>query len=197
MKLRLTIIILILVVPILLLAQASQPEQKAAAPASAGQKWQLKMTAPLEVGIVCVDLERMLKFYTEVVGLKKVADAETPPEMSRLARSAPNGYRIVRMQTPNGERIKLIQPKAASPKRAPVPKWAFLRAGVAFNTFLVNDMDAVVTQLRANKVKLVSDNAIQVRPGVFALLALDPEGNYVEFVRYPDIAAYRPDLVKK
>ena len=59
----------------------------------------------------------MLKFYTEVVGLKKVANAETPPEMSRLARSAPNGYRIVRMQTPNGERIKLIQPKAASPKR--------------------------------------------------------------------------------
>jgi len=196
MKLRLTIVILLLVVPILLLAQASQPEQKATAPSSAGQ-WQLKMKAPLEVGIVCVDLDRMLKFYTEVVGLKKVADAETSPEMSRLARSAPNGYRIVRMQTPNGERIKLIQPKVESPKQAPVPEWAFLRAGVAFNTFLVDDMDAVVTQLRANKVKLVSENAIQVRPGVFALLALDPEGNYVEFVRYPDIAAYRPDLVKK
>jgi catechol 2,3-dioxygenase-like lactoylglutathione lyase family enzyme len=174
MKLRLTIVILILVVPILLLAQATQPQQKAAAPSNATQTWQLKMTAPLEVGIVCVDLERMLKFYTEVVGLKKVADAETPPEMSKLARSAPDGY-----------------------KQAPVPEWAFLRAGVAFNTFIVEDMDAVVTQLRANKVKLVSENAIQVRPGVFALLALDPEGNYVEFVRYPDIAAYRPDLAKK
>jgi catechol 2,3-dioxygenase-like lactoylglutathione lyase family enzyme len=197
MKPRLTIVILVLVVPILLLAQAGQPAQKAASPSNAAQPWQLKMTAPLEVGIVCVDLDRMLKFYTEVVGLKKVADAETPPEMSKLARSAPNGYRIVRMQTPYGERIKLIQPKVESPKRAPVPKWAFLRAGVAFTTFLVDDMDAVVTQLRANKVKLVSENAIQVRPGVFALLALDPEGNYVEFVRYPDISAYRPDLVKK
>ncbi len=72
MKLKLTIVILILVVPMLLLAQASQPEQKAAAPSSAGQQWQLKMTAPLEVGIVCVDLDRMLKFYTEVVGLSWV-----------------------------------------------------------------------------------------------------------------------------
>jgi catechol 2,3-dioxygenase-like lactoylglutathione lyase family enzyme len=197
MKLRLTIVILILVVPILLLAQATQPQQKVAAPSNAAQTWQLKMTAPLEVGIVCVDLDRMLKFYTEVVGLKKVADAETSPEMSKLARSAPNGYRIVRMQTPNGERIKLIQPKVESPKQAPVPEWAFLRAGVAFNTFLVDDMDAVVAQLRANKVKFVSENAIQVRPGVFALLVVDPEGNYVEFVRYPDIAAYRPDLVRK
>jgi lactoylglutathione lyase len=173
----------------------SQPEQKGAA--MSGQAWQLKMTAPLEVGIVCVDLERMLTFYTDVVGLKKVADAETPPEMSKLARSAPNGYRIVRMQTPFGERIKLIQPTGESPKQAGVPEWAFLRAGVAFNTFLVDDMSAVVAQLRANKVKLVSDDAIQVRPGVFALLALDPEGNYVEFVRYPDIAAYRPDLLKE
>jgi len=196
MKSKLIIVAVALLVPALMLAQASQPQAQAAAPA-AGQAWQLKMTAPLEVGIVCTDLERMLKFYTEVVGLKKVADAETPPEMSRLAKSAPNGYRIVRMQTPYGERIKLIQPKVDSPKRAPVPKWAFLRAGVAFNTFLVPDMDAVVKQLRANNVKLVSENAIQVRPGVFALLALDPEGNYVEFVRYPDIAAYRPDLVKK
>jgi catechol 2,3-dioxygenase-like lactoylglutathione lyase family enzyme len=197
MKLRLTIVLVALLAPALILAQTSQSPQKAGAPSSTGQTWQLKMTAPLEVGIVCTDLDRMLKFYTEVVGLKKVADAETTPEMSQLARSAPAGYRIVRMQTPNGERIKLIQPKGESPKRAGVPKWAFLRAGIAFNTFLVEDMDAVVAQLRANKVKLVSENAIQVRPGVFALLALDPEGNYVEFVRYPDIAAYRPDLVKK
>ena len=190
MKLRLAIVGLLLAVPTPLFAQAAAPS----APAS-GQAWQLKMTAPLEVGIVCADLERMLAFYTDVVGLKKVADAETPPEMSKLARSAPDGYRIVRMQTPNGERIKLIQPKGQAPKAAPVPEWAFLRAGVAFNTFLIDDMDAVVAQLRAHGVKLVSDNAIQVRPGVFALLALDPEGNYVEFVRYPDIAAYRPDLV--
>lgn len=195
MKPRLAVLALLLALPSPLLAQSSLPEQKAAA--APGQAWQLKMTAPLEVGIVCADLERMLTFYTEVVGLTKVADAETPPEMSKLARSAPNGYRIVRMQTPNGERIKLIQPKGDAPKAAPVPEWAFLRAGVAFNTFLVDDMGAVVTQLRAHKVKLVSDDAIQVRPGVFALLALDPEGNYVEFVRYPDIAAYRPDLFKK
>ena len=49
-------------------------------------------------------------------------------------------------------------------------------SGGSFQYVSVHDMDAVVTQLRANKVKLVSDNAIQVRPGVFALLALDPEG---------------------
>jgi len=79
MKPRLTIVILVLVVPILLLAQAGQPAQKAASPSNAAQPWQLKMTAPLEVGIVCVDLDRMLKFYTEVVGLRKWPTREPLP----------------------------------------------------------------------------------------------------------------------
>ena len=196
MKLRLTIVILVLVVPILLLAQAGQPAQKAASPSNAAQPWQLKMTAPLEVGIVCVDLDRMLKFYTEVVGLKKVADAETPPEMSKLARSAPNGYRIVRMQTPYGERIKLAQPKVP-PVQNPVPEWVYERHGLAYFTFIVDDMKPILARLKANKVRLVSEEPVEVRKGIFAQFVLDPEGNYVEFVEFADIASYRPDLFKK
>jgi len=46
-------------------------------------------------------------------------------------------------------------------------------------------------------VKLVSgDQKIEVRPGVFVIYALDPEGNYVEFLEYSDIASYRRDLYK-
>jgi catechol 2,3-dioxygenase-like lactoylglutathione lyase family enzyme len=195
MKLRLTILVVALIAPALILAQTSQPQPKAATPPNAG--YQLKMTAPLETAIVCVDLERMLKFYTEVIGLKKVADAETTPEMSKLAKSTPYGYRIVRLQTPNGERVKLIQPRVKSPRLTPVPEWVYERGGMAFITFIVEDMTVVVKQMKANNAKLVSDGAIEVRPGVFAMFVVDPEGNYVEFVRYPDIAAYRPDLYKK
>ena len=196
MKLRLTILAVALVIPALMLAQATQPPQTTTAP-SAGQAWQLKMTAPLEVGIVCVDMDRMLKFYTEVIGLKKVGDAETTPEMSKLSRGTPYGYRIVRMQTPSGERVKLIQPKVEPAKLTPVPEWVFQRGGMAWITFLIDDMPALVSQMKAHQVKLVSEGAVEVRKGVFALFVLDPEGNYVEFVQYPDIAAYRPDLYKK
>ena len=45
-------------------------------------------------------------------------------------------------------------------------------------------------------MKLISEEPIEVRKGVFALYSMDPEGNYVEFVEYPDIASYRPDLFK-
>jgi len=160
------------------------------------EPWALKMVAPLEPGIVCIDMERMLKFYTEVLGLKLVSDAETTPEMSTKFRATPHGYRIVRMQTPYGERVKLVQPKVP-PVQNPVPEWVYQRHGLAYFTFIIDNMSEMVARLKAYKVKLVSDGPVEVRPGVFALYTLDPEGNYVEFVEFPDIAAYRPDLFKK
>lgn len=164
--------------------------------AKAEQPWLFKMVAPLEPGIVVIDMDRMLKFYTEVLGLKLVADAQTAPEMSTKFRATPHGYRIVRLQTPYGERIKLAQPKVP-PVQNPVPEWVYERQGIAYFTFIVDDMKPVLARLKANGVRLVSEEPVEVRKGVLAQFLLDPEGNFVEFVEYPDIASYRPDLYKK
>ncbi len=151
---------------------------------SAQQPWSLKMMAPLEPGIVCVDIERMLKFYTGVLGLKLVADAEATPEITAKFGATPYGYRLVRLQTPSpcGERLKLVQPKAP-PALNPVPKWVYERQGLAYITFIIDDMEVVVARLRANNIRLVSNGPVEVRKGVLALYTLDPEGNYVEFVQ--------------
>ena len=164
--------------------------------AQAEQPWAFKMVAPLEPGIVCIDMERMLKFYTEVIGLKLVADAQTTPEMSTKFRATPHGYRIVRLQTPYGERIKLAQPKVP-PVQNPVPEWVYERQGLAYFTFIVDDMKPILARLKANQVRFVSEEPVEVRKGVLAQFVLDPEGNYVDFVEYPDLASYRPDLFKK
>src|ERR1700741_3602836 len=85
----------------------------------ARQPWSLKMVVPLEPGIVCLDIDRMLEFYTGVLGLKVVSDAQATADMSRPFRAAPDGFRIVRMQTPYGERIKLVQTKM-HPQKQPI-----------------------------------------------------------------------------
>ena len=160
------------------------------------QSWSLKMTAPLEPGIVCNDIERMLEFYVGALGLNLVADADTTPEMSRRLGSTPYGYRIVRLQTPYGERIKLVQPAKEPPKPNPVPEWLYERHGLAYLTFVIQGIGEVAQHLKEHGVKLTSPEPIEVRKGVLALYSLDPEGNFIEFVEYPDIASYRPDLVK-
>ena len=164
--------------------------------AHAEQPWSLKMVVPMEPGIVCNDIDRMLKFYVGVLGLRVVADANTTPEMSKSFGATPHGYRIVRLQTPYGERIKLVQPNKQAPKPEPVPQWVYERHGFAYLTFVIADMKDVVKRLKEHGVKLVSEEPVEVRKGVFALYSLDPEGNYVEFVEYPDVPSYRPDLFK-
>jgi len=162
--------------------------------ATAQQTWSLKMTVPLEPGIVCTNIEVMIEFYTRVLGLKLVSDAETTPELSTRFGATPHGYRVVRLQTPYGERIKLVQPNRDAPRPQAVPRWVFERHGLAYLTFVIANLQEVMKRLKAHGVRLVSEEPVEVRPGVLALYTLDPEGNYVEFVEYPDPSAYRPDL---
>ena len=160
------------------------------------ESWALNMKVPLEPGIVCHDINCMLDFYVGVLGLQLVADAQTMPELSEKFGATPHGYRIVRLQTPYGERIKLVQPNKQAPSPKPVPQWVFERHGLSYLTFVIENIQGIVKRLRAYGVKMMSEEPVEVRKGVFALYTVDPEGNYVEFVEYPDIAAYRPDLFK-
>ena len=157
----------------------------------------MKMVSPLESGIVCVDIESMLEFYTCVLGLTIMSDAEATSEMSAVFGAAPHGFRIIRLQTPYGDRVKLVQLKNVSPKKNPVPEWVFERHGLAYITFIVKDINEITTRLNEYGVKLVRPEPVEVRKGFVALFAEDPEGNFVEFVEYEDIASYRPDLFKQ
>lgn len=173
---------------------ASAAEEKMPMDAHCQQPWSLKMVVPLEPGIVCLDMERMLEFYTGVLGLKLVSDAQATPEMSTRFKAAPDGFRVVRLQTPYGERIKLIQTKLHSKKEAR-SEWVFERPGFTYLTFVIADMKEMVERLNECRVNLITE-PLEVRKGFLALFALDPEDNYLEFVEYQDPASYRPDLFK-
>lgn len=153
----------------------------------------LKMCAPLEPGIVCFDMDRMLGFYVGVLGLELVADNQADPEIGRRIHISPHGYRIVRLQTSYGERIKLIQSNV-EPKAHPEFDYVYECHGLAYLTFIVTNMAEILPTLEREGIAILSDGIVEVRPGVLALFIKDPEGNFVEIVDYPDITSYRPDL---
>lgn len=161
---------------------------------SSDRHWSLEMAAPLEPGIVCVDLDRMLSFYTEVLGLQVATDAEASAEMSTRFGTGPDGFRIIRLQTSYGERIKFVQPKKMNLPSIPVPEWVFARPGIAYLTFIVSDILDILARLKEFRVRRMSEEAVEIRKGITAIFACDPEGNFLEFVQYADLKAYRPDL---
>ncbi len=155
------------------------------------------MVSPLEPGIVCLDIDRMFDFYTGVLGLEFVSDAEASAEMSTEFGTSPYGFRIIRLQTPYGERIKLVQPKTVLPKQSHVPDWVFEGQGIAYITFIIADVHEVAGRLKKHRVEFMSKEPVEIRKGITAIFAKDPEGNFVEFVEYADLVSYRPDLFKE
>ena len=157
----------------------------------------MKMVAPLEIGICVDNLDGMIAFSRDVIGLEYVSTFDVPPDKSAQASFTDRGYRIVRLQTNSGERIKLARPLDAPAAPAEADE-ILARRGNVFLTFIVADLDAQIDQLVAAGVKMrTGKKRIVVRDGVYLAFAEDPEGNYLEFVEYADIAAYRPDSVPR
>lgn len=164
------------------------------AAALAGERWTLDMRAPLEVGVSVADLEQTATFYERVIGLTRMTAVELGPETARRAGFNEAGFDMVRMQTPYGERIKLLCPRDGH-SAAERPQYFLARPGVAYLTFLVGDIRAMLDRLLTHNVELVSGlEPIQTRPGTLIAFARDIEGNALEFVEYVDLRAYRPDL---
>ncbi len=155
----------------------------------------MKMAAPLEVGISCADLDRMIAFYCEMLDCSLIGVIDMPAEKARATPLAKEGYKVCRLQTPYGERIKFLQPDG---ERAAVPAApeVLLREGAFFLTFIVADLDALLAKFDAAGVAMLTGyEKTEARPGLYLAFALDPEGNVIELVQYDDIASYRPDLV--
>ena len=107
---------------------------------------------------------------------------------------AANGYTIMRLETNDGQRFKLVRPNdppASSPDRA----YVLDRQGLAFVTFLIEDLGGLVARLKAAGFSLMgAGETFEVRDGVNIAFVKDPEGNCIELVEYADIASYRPEL---
>lgn len=154
----------------------------------------LHMTVPMEVGICCANLDALLAFYTDVVGLKLVNRVTVPADKARATGLTQHSYEVARLQTPYGERIKLLQPGSA-PESAVRGTAILDRQGATYLTFIVRDLAGVVRGLESKGVVFDSAPApMEVRPGTWLAFFRDPEGNVLELVEYDDPAAYRPDL---
>ena len=142
----------------------------------------MKQTAALEAGISVSDLDRMLAFYTDVLGCEEVRRAPIPAQLSEQLTLAPDGYLCVWLQTPFGERIKLMSPPDA-PAASDAPAYLTSRHGIAYLTFYCSDLSEVLAAAEAAGAILRSDRAL-VEPGNPLRLCFfsDPEGNIIELV---------------
>lgn len=156
----------------------------------------MKTTAPFEIGLVVDDIDRELAFYRDLLGLVVIGDVEVPGERSRRSGLAADGYRVVRLESATGDRLKLARPTRCAPSVS-AGRYAMERAGSAYVTFIVEDLAALHERLVRAGVDRRSDGIVELRAGLRLLLVADPEGNFVELLEYDDVAAYRASASRR
>mgnify|MGYP006180802405 FL=1 len=93
----------------------------------------IHMKAPLEIGISVKDVERAADFYEKALGMQRISEATLAADRAELAGFGPVAFRMVRMQTNHGERIKLLQP-TPGPQGDPAAQSILGPAGIAYLT---------------------------------------------------------------
>lgn len=155
-----------------------------------------KMIAPIEIGICCIDLDKMRKFYEQALGCTFVSEIRVGPEKARQSSLSTHAYTVIRLQTSYGERIKLLKADNNKQDIGTISNDFLLEnRGIGYLTFIVSDIDKAILLLADNGARFLTGNEkVAVRDGVFLAFCRDPEGNVIELVQYQDIAAYRKDI---
>lgn len=144
------------------------------------------------INIVVTDLERSVRFYTEVLGFTKTKDAYLEGEwIDRIVGLRGVKARAAFIVAPAGEpRIELLE-YAAPPGESTAENSRANTIGLRHIALRVDNMDTMVAQLRAAGVNVFSD-PVRVPGGVVRhdagektlVYFLDPDGVILELAEY-------------
>ena len=136
-----------------------------------------KMTHPaVDICIVCSRFDESLRFYRDVLELNVVVDIVIPADFARTIGLAPRECRQGRLEAGH-TRIKLME--IATPP--PTSPEAFA-AGVRWLTFIVEDLEQTVANLKSKGVKFLSE-PIAAPDAAGVVCTKDPDGILIEFVQ--------------
>jgi catechol 2,3-dioxygenase-like lactoylglutathione lyase family enzyme len=124
----------------------------------------------IDLGIVVKDADAALRFYRDTVGL--IEEGTVP---------MPGGGTMYRLRC-GTSMIKVIAPGAEPPASSP-PGGIGGAYGYRYWTMLVSNVEEMADVCSAAGYEVVWPPR-EFRPGVMVAMVEDPDGNWVEFVRY-------------
>ena len=141
----------------------------------------------IQIGVVVTDLDKAVKFYTEVIGMQKVRDFDINSDFgarSGLSGGVPFHVEVLKLEDKSdATEWKLLSfgKEAQHPKQ----KWIQDDTGMQYITIYVNSLKPFVDRLEANKVPLLGQTPTAINDELWFILVQDPDGNFVELIGPP------------
>lgn len=141
------------------------------------------------VGITTSDLERSLRFYVELLGMRLISRSTlSAPEIAALLGLESVEIEDADLDSGDGRIIELFQYVQPTGERVDHHSWDFPTTHIAFT---VSDLAAVQSRLTEAGVEIISSRPL-VNPGtdgpwagVQCLYLRDPDGVIIELVQRP------------
>jgi catechol 2,3-dioxygenase-like lactoylglutathione lyase family enzyme len=136
------------------------------------------------VGNVVEDLDKSVKFYTEVIGMTKTGEFSVGKEKCKnlgLTDKYDLNVTVLKLEdSPNASEWKLMSvgTKANHPKQ----KWMTDDTGMQYITILVNHLDPFIERCKKHKVKILSEEPSSLGDNKFFILVQDPDGTFIELI---------------
>lgn len=134
------------------------------------------------IGLCVTNMEEMMKFYGECLGLKKVSDFTMKGKfLDTVQGKSQMDYWIVKYETINGIVIELLQDRGHEVE--PQTENSLQAAGLRHFAFLVDDVDAKYEEVNKLGCETISEPCTSEDGSMRLFFVRDPEKNLVEIMQ--------------
>ena len=126
------------------------------------------LSPSLEVGVVTTDLDAMIEFYENFLGLEFQAELDFPGGSQRRYALGANVVKLVTY--------------TAAPQQPTAPGGGKAQAGIRYFSFAVQNLTALAERAASSPYQVVEPlTEFEPVPGMGFLFLADPDGNWIEF----------------
>ncbi len=138
----------------------------------------------IQVGVIVLDLEKSLDFYTNVIGMTKTGGFDVNEEIGQktgLTGGVPFSVAVLRLEDSEDAtewKIMSFNKDAAHPEQQYIQD----DTGMQYITIFVKSMQPFLNRIEKHGIELLGDTPFTLEPGLEFVLIQDPDGVFIELI---------------
>lgn len=142
--------------------------------------------ATQHIALNVIDMDKVVPFYEEVLGLKKIADLEMDGHFLDTVQGKKNmKYRIVKLVSPENFMIEILQ--SLNHQEKPQTGNCLQDAGLRHFAYEVEDVDEAYRFIKEKGYETISEPCTSEDKSMRLFFVYDPEYNLVEIMQLENI----------